>query len=117
MSPDQGGHTSFPVFGMKPKSYQPFTAFQTRDIVLLASESTEDLCDEAPHWSFVVDVTLDHHLHHRRLRRRRRRAERRQQRGFARLRGLQMRVLDVPVAADVLGDRRELDRASRGCAA
>jgi hypothetical protein len=59
MSPDQGGHTSFPVFGLKPPSYQAFTEFQTRDIVLLASESTADMCDEAPHWSFVVDVTVE----------------------------------------------------------
>jgi len=59
MSPDQGGHTSFPVFGMKPKSYENFTEFKTRDIVLLASESTADLCREAPHWSFVVDVTVE----------------------------------------------------------
>jgi hypothetical protein len=59
MSPDQGGHTSFPVFGMKPPSYQGFTEFKTRDIVLLASESTSDLCEEAPHWSFIVDVTVE----------------------------------------------------------
>jgi hypothetical protein len=59
MSPDQGGHTSFPVFGLVPKSYQGFTEFKTRDIVLLASESTADLCAEAPHWSFVVDVTVE----------------------------------------------------------
>ena len=59
MSPDQGGHTSFPVFGMVPKSYQDFTEFKKRDIVLLASESTTDLCEEAPHWSFVVDVTVE----------------------------------------------------------
>jgi len=59
MSPDQGGHTSFPVFGMKPKSYENFTEFKTRDIVLLASESTADKCQEAPHWSFVVDVTVE----------------------------------------------------------
>ena len=59
MSPDQGGHTSMPVFGLKPPSYQDFTEFQTRDIVLLASESTSDVCDEAPHWSFVVDVTVE----------------------------------------------------------
>lgn len=48
MSNDQGGHTSFPVFGLRPKSYhqgpptQGFTEFLTRDIVLLASESTAD---------------------------------------------------------------------------
>jgi len=59
MSPDQGGHTSFPVFGLTPKSYQDFTEFKTRDIVLLASESTADKCAEAPHWSFVVDVTVE----------------------------------------------------------
>jgi hypothetical protein len=59
MSPDQGGHTSFPVFGLAPKSYQDFTEFQKRDIVLLASESTADNCREAPHWSFIVDVTVE----------------------------------------------------------
>ena len=59
MSPDQGGHTSMPVFGMVPPSYQGFTEFKTRDIVLLASESTADLCNEAPHWSFIVDVTIE----------------------------------------------------------
>jgi hypothetical protein len=59
MSPDQGGHTSMPVFGMTPPSYQSFTEFKTRDIVLLASEATADKCQEAPHWSFVVDVTVE----------------------------------------------------------
>lgn len=59
MSPDQGGHTSFPVFGLKPKSYGCFTDFKTRDVVMLASESTANRCNEAPHWSFVVDVTIE----------------------------------------------------------
>jgi len=59
MSPDQGGHTSFPLFGLKPKSYENFTEFLTRDIVLLSSESTADECKESPHWSFVVDVTVE----------------------------------------------------------
>lgn len=59
MSPDQGGHTSMPVFGMKPASYEKFTEFKTRDIVLLASEATADLCKEAPHWSFIVDITVE----------------------------------------------------------
>jgi hypothetical protein len=62
MSPDQGGHTSMPVFGLKPPSYDNFTEFQTRDIVLLASEATADLCDEAPHWSFIVDVTVENSM-------------------------------------------------------
>ena len=59
MSPDQGGHTSMPVFGLVPKSYDKFIEFKTRDIVLLASEATADKCQEAPHWSFVVDVTVE----------------------------------------------------------
>jgi hypothetical protein len=59
MSPDQGGHTSMPVFGLTPPSYGKFTEFKSRDIVLLASEATADLCQEAPHWSFVVDVTVE----------------------------------------------------------
>ncbi len=59
MSPDQGGHTSMPVFGMKPGSYQNFTEFKTRDIVILSSEATADLCKEPPHWSFLVDVTVE----------------------------------------------------------
>jgi hypothetical protein len=62
MSPDQGGHTSMPVFGLKPKSYGGFTEFLTRDIVLLASESTADKCQEAPHWSFIVDVTVENSI-------------------------------------------------------
>lgn len=59
MSPDQGGHTSMPVFGLTPPSFRSFTKFNRRDIVMLASESTADLCREAPHWSFVVDVTVE----------------------------------------------------------
>jgi hypothetical protein len=59
MSPDQGGHTSMPVFGMNPPSYGNYNEFKTRDIVLLASEATSNLCNEAPHWSFVVDVTVE----------------------------------------------------------
>ena len=59
MSPDQGGHTSMPVFGMTPASYAKYAEFKTRDIVLLASEATSNRCQEAPHWSFVVDVTVE----------------------------------------------------------
>jgi hypothetical protein len=62
MSPDQGGHTSMPVFGMTPKSYEDFTEFKVRDIVILSSEATADLCREAPHWSFLVDVTVENSL-------------------------------------------------------
>jgi len=59
MSPDQGGHTSMPVFGRWPASFGDFAEFQTRDIVILSSEATADLCREAPHFAFVVDVTAE----------------------------------------------------------
>jgi hypothetical protein len=66
MSPDQGGHTSMPVFGLKPPSIAKFNEFATRDIVLLASEATADgedgRCNEAPHWSFVVDVSVENSM-------------------------------------------------------
>ena len=59
MSPDQGGHTSMPVFGLAPASYGDFTEFKTRDIVVVTSEATSNLCKEAPHWGFLVDVTVE----------------------------------------------------------
>jgi hypothetical protein len=62
MSPDQGGHTSWPVFGMKPASYASYTEFQTRDILVVASEATSNKCQEAPHWSFVVDITVENSM-------------------------------------------------------
>jgi len=66
MSPDQGGHTSMPVFGMQPPSYARYNEFTTRDVVLLASEATADgengRCNEPPHWSFIVDVTVENSM-------------------------------------------------------
>ena len=66
MSPDQGGHTAMPVFGMQPASFTKFNEFATRDIVLLASEATADgvggRCNEAPHASFIVDVTVENSM-------------------------------------------------------
>lgn len=66
MSPDEGGHTSMPVFGLKPPSFQKFNEFATRDIVLLTSEATADgvngRCNEPPHPSFIVDVTVENSM-------------------------------------------------------
>jgi hypothetical protein len=59
MSPDQGGHTTMPVFGIAPPGYQDFTEFKTRDIVLMTSEATSNLCKEPPHWGSIVDVTVE----------------------------------------------------------
>lgn len=77
MSPDQGGHTSMPVFGLKPPSMQSFNDasnpesandghFTTRDIVVIASEATADggngFCQEPPHYAFTVDVTVENSM-------------------------------------------------------
>jgi hypothetical protein len=65
MSPDQGGHTSMPVFGLAPKSLQcsssacPGTPPDVRDIVLLSSEAGN--CN-SQHWSFVVDVSTENSI-------------------------------------------------------
>ena len=66
MSPDQGGHTSMPVFGVAPKSLQcsssacPGTPSpDVRDIVLLSSEAGN--CN-SQHWSFVVDVSTENSI-------------------------------------------------------
>ncbi len=57
MSPDQGGHTSMPVFGIRAKSLQ--TVPDVRDIVLLASEAGD--CT-SQHWSFIVDVSTENSI-------------------------------------------------------
>jgi hypothetical protein len=66
MSPDQGGHTSMPVFGLQPASFAKYNEFQTRDIVLVPSEATADgvngRCNEAPHPAFLVDVTVENSM-------------------------------------------------------
>lgn len=59
MSPDQGGHTTMPVFGLKPPSYQDFAHNTTRDILVVSSEATANACNEAPHWAFTVDMTTE----------------------------------------------------------
>jgi hypothetical protein len=59
MSPDQGGHTTMPVFGLLPPSYQNFTEFQVRDVLVVTSEATSNKCQEAPHWASIVDVTVE----------------------------------------------------------
>jgi len=66
MSPDQGGHTSMPIFGVKPPSFQRFNEFQTRDVMLLASEATADgvagRCNEAPHATYMLDITVENSM-------------------------------------------------------
>jgi hypothetical protein len=62
MSPDQGGHTSMPVFGVTPRSFENFLTFKTRDIVIVTSEATSNKCQEAPHAAFLADFTVENSL-------------------------------------------------------
>src|SRR5262249_57107793 len=57
MSPDWGGHTSFPILGVRIAEFAGNTRGGTRDFVLLVSESLKNECQEARQLSFLVDVT------------------------------------------------------------
>jgi hypothetical protein len=57
MSPDQGGHSSFPIFGLPIPEFHDLN-LSSRDIVILVSEAGGNFCEnEAPHLAFLVDVT------------------------------------------------------------
>lgn len=59
MSPDQGGHTTFPVYGIPQPEYANFASGQTRDVLIVTSEATANFCQEAPHFGFLLDMTTD----------------------------------------------------------
>ena len=57
MSPDQGGHSTFPVFGVPIPEFQHLD-LNRRDILILVSEAGGNFCEgEAPHLAFLVDIT------------------------------------------------------------
>lgn len=56
---DQGGHTSMPVFGVKPKSFSDYPTMNTRDIIISTSEATADKCQETPHPAQILDFTIE----------------------------------------------------------
>jgi hypothetical protein len=57
LSPDQGGHTTMPVFGLAPRSLQ-FVP-NVRDVVVLTSEAGN--CN-SHHWGFLVDVSTENSM-------------------------------------------------------
>ena len=57
MTPTEGAHTSFPIFNVPLKHYQGFTSGSTRDLVALISEETDNHCNGAPHFGYLVDAT------------------------------------------------------------
>ena len=59
MSPNWGGHTAFPVLGMKIADWASNTKGQTRDFVVLVSEAIANECREFRQASFMVDITTE----------------------------------------------------------
>jgi hypothetical protein len=59
MSPNWGGHTAFPMLGVKIADWQVNSKGQTRDFVLLVSEAIANECKEFRHASFLVDITTE----------------------------------------------------------
>jgi len=57
MTPTEGAHTAFPMFGIPLQRYQGFASSTTRDIVALISEETDNHCNGAPHFGYLVDTT------------------------------------------------------------
>jgi len=59
MSPDWGGHTSFPILGVEIPDFARNLNGRVRDFVLLTSEATGNSCQEFPHLTFLVDMTTE----------------------------------------------------------
>ena len=57
MSPDQGGHTALPIFGLAPRSLQDIP--QKRDVMVLSSEAGD--CS-SHNWAFMVDITTENSI-------------------------------------------------------
>lgn len=59
MSPDQGAHTTFPVFGVPVPAFAKYSKNTVRDILVTLSEGYSNRCQEAPHLGFLLDITTD----------------------------------------------------------
>jgi hypothetical protein len=57
LSPDWGGHTAFPVLGIRVPEWAANATGRVRDVVVLVSESLRNECQEVRQLSFLVDVT------------------------------------------------------------
>jgi hypothetical protein len=59
MSPNWGGHTAFPLLGMKIADWAPNTKGNVRDFLVLVSEAIANECREFRHATFMVDITIE----------------------------------------------------------
>jgi hypothetical protein len=59
LSPNWGGHTTFPVLGVTIPDYAGNTDGKVRDFVVMVSEATRNECQEYRHVTFFVDITTE----------------------------------------------------------
>lgn len=67
MSPDQGAHTTFPIYGVPIPEFQGHTVLRKRDLLIVPSESSRgEHCmpgpngdRPAPHLAFLLDITAE----------------------------------------------------------
>jgi hypothetical protein len=59
MSPNWGGHTSFPVLGVHIADFAKNLHGKSRDFVVLVSEATGNQCQAFRHLTFLVDITTE----------------------------------------------------------
>jgi hypothetical protein len=57
--PINGGHTVFPIMGVKPPPFKDQTRGNTRDIIALTNESTSNECREGPQLTYFIDITTE----------------------------------------------------------
>src|SRR5215813_11659685 len=57
MTPTEGAHSACPLYNVPLAHYQGFTSYNTRDYVQLISEETDQECNGAPHFGYLVDAT------------------------------------------------------------
>ncbi len=58
MSQDEGGHSAFPVLGVKLPEFRGYQKGDTRDLLIVVSEATANECTvQVPHLAYLVDIT------------------------------------------------------------
>jgi hypothetical protein len=53
----EGGHSTMPLYGIKLQQYANFTNNNTRDIMAVSSEETDNRCTGSPHLMYLLDIT------------------------------------------------------------
>ena len=53
----EGGHSSYPYYGIPLSQYANFTDNNVRDILAVSSEETDNRCTGSPHLLYLLDIT------------------------------------------------------------